>query len=74
MRVKAGGNFLRNAQMVHTGAGRRRFQAYLLYEKNNFCCYRAEKAEDKVKQADLSCREKTVFSLSTTEFNDYRVK
>ncbi len=50
MCVKAFGNFLRNAQMVHTGAGRSQFQAYLLYQKNNFYCYRAEKAEDKVKQ------------------------
>ncbi len=50
MCVKAAGNFLRNAQIVHTGAGRSQFQAYLLYQKNNFYCYRAEKAEDKVKQ------------------------
>ncbi len=74
MCVKAGGNFLRNAQMAHTGAGRRQFQAYLLYQKNNFYCYRAEKAEDKAKQAKFELPGKNVFSLSTTEFNDYRVK
>ncbi len=61
MCVKASGNFLRNTQMVHTGAGRRQFQAYPLYEKNNFCCYRAEKAEDKVKQAKFELPGKNRF-------------
>ncbi len=36
MCVKAAGNFSRNAQMVHTGAGRSQFQAYPLYRKRIF--------------------------------------
>ncbi len=42
--------------------------------QNNFYCYQSKKAEDTVKQADLSCWDKTVFSLSTKKFNDYCIK